>query len=273
MNEAAVLTDAQEMVFSAGTLLGYGITGVLYILLPIIAFLLMYKYKAARIFPVFIGILVYFLSTKMCDLSVWIFFSSVPYAVKAALSVEFVGIFEETGRWLAIKYPVFNLKTAEKAICCGIGHAGLECWIRGVQSFKLINIGQELNLRGLSAFNEGKTKIQAEEITRQLSSYANRNLFISLLDSVNIITNFGMHIALTLFIFRRLQKDSRDKKCLILAILLHAAHNEISGLASLSGSMIISSLISIATGIAVIVFVMKKIDGRAIIDDIIYPEI
>ncbi|WP_295086421.1 YhfC family glutamic-type intramembrane protease [Ruminococcus sp.] len=261
-------SEVKYIFFSSGTLLGYGITVMIYILLPILTFMLMFRNRAARIYPFLVGILVYFLSTKMCDLSVWMLFSSVPIGVKVILSTEFVGIFEETGRWLAMKYPVFNINTNNKAICYGIGHAGIECWIRGFETLQLINTGQKLNNRGLAYFINGLSAQKAEELTLKLTDYANMNLFISILNTVHITANFALHIALSMLIYQKLKENSSEKRWLLLAIFLHVAHNEICGFVSLHRNMYLTELTGIVCAATIIIFIMRKINIKDIIEEI-----
>ncbi len=188
--------------------------------------------------------------------------------MKVILSTEFVGIFEETSRWLAMKYPVFNINTNTKAVCYGIGHAGLECWIRGFQTLKLINTGQMLNSRGLAYFINGLSAQKAEELTLKLTDYANRNLFISVLNTVHITTNFALHIALSMLIYQKLKENSSEKRWLLLAIGLHVAHNEICGYVSLYRNMYLTELTGIVCAATIIIFILRKINIKNIIEEI-----
>ena len=42
-------SEVKDIFFSSGTLLGYGITVMIYILLPILTFMLMFRNRAARV--------------------------------------------------------------------------------------------------------------------------------------------------------------------------------------------------------------------------------
>ena len=61
------MDTAQEVYFSDSTLLGYGITGAVYIMLPVIAFYIMHRYNAARLWHVIVGVVTYFISTRLSD--------------------------------------------------------------------------------------------------------------------------------------------------------------------------------------------------------------
>ncbi len=56
-----VHSQTQQIVFTGSVLSGYFLSGVVYILLPIAAYLLMMHRKAARFYPVVTGVIVYFI--------------------------------------------------------------------------------------------------------------------------------------------------------------------------------------------------------------------
>lgn len=271
MDSSEVIAEAKEILFSPLTISGYYLSGIVYFLLPVAAFLVMRRYGAARLYPVITGAIVYFLSTRLCDMSVMLMFASAPYAQKAAAAVELVGLFEEPGRWLAMKYPITDIWKPNAAICYGIGHGGLECWIRGVQKFQVAGYGQKLHSEGIEAFISGKSAEKAAEITERLRGFAENGFFMSLLDSVHSAAAFGVHIALSLLIFRKVITGDMQKRWLILAIVLHVGLNETAGIAQLFGGALTSDIAGIIFCVFIIGLVYKKTDGRQIINDIVYP--
>ncbi len=262
------MTGTQTITFSGGCLAGYLLSGIVYILLPAAAFLLMKKYSRARIFPVITGMTVYFLSTRLADLAAHIAGSSLSYANRAVIAAELVCFTEEAGRWLAMRYPVTDIKDTSSAVCLGIGHAGLECWIRGIQKFRIYQYGLDINRKGTESFVSGK----AASVTEQLRSFAERPLGISILDSVESISVFGVHIALSLLIFKKLKSCGSEKRWLILAVFLHYTVNFSGWLTSLTGNMLISDIIGISCQAGVIAVVFRFISIRECADEIRYPE-
>ena len=260
-----------DIVFSTGTNIGYCITALVYLMLPIAAFFIMRKYNAATLLPVIAGIITYFLSTRLSDAVIHLVLFSASFAQKAAASAELVCITEEVGRWLAMKYPLSNVKTSAAAVCYGIGHAGLECWIRCVQTFKIIGYGQTLSTDGISAFTSEKSQKAAESITQQLKIYADNNFFYSILDQMSIFTNFGFHICLSLMIFRKMNENGFKKRWLLRAIILHYLLNVSVWLVSLTHIIILQKLTGIIVGIGIIIYVCRKTDIRQVIDEILYP--
>ena len=222
-----------------GSSIGYAIMAAVCFAAPILVYLRAKRYDSAMIIPVIVGAIFYFLSTRMCDLTVWITLSEVPMSVKIAASSELVAVFEETARWLAMKYPVTNIKTSRAAFCYGIGHGGLECFIRGGIAIKLISQGRDMGL------------------------------LPGVMGALNMTVNLGVHIALSLLIFKKMQEE-KFLKWLGLAILLHYGLNSLVFLISYSGSESFTGFAGIFFGVVLILIVYKIIDGENVLTEIRY---
>lgn len=265
------MNDIQELSFSGGTLLGYSLCGAVCLLLPPAAFMLMRKYKAASVLPVIAGAVIYLLFTRFNDIFVTLFFPRMPFSQKMLAAVETVALFEEVGRFLAMKTPLSQVNDSGSAVCLGIGHAGAECMIHAARAFRTVGYGLRVNSIGLEGFLHGKSESQAEVMAQNLKLYADNSLLCGLADSVQNITNFGFHIAVTLLIYRMIFVTDGRKRWLALAVLLHYAMNCIPYLASLTGSNFFASLAGIGTGIGIMLLVSRLIDGPSVIDEIRFP--
>ena len=51
MDSSEVISEAGEILFSPLTISGYYLSGIVYLLLPVAAFLVMRRYGAARLYP------------------------------------------------------------------------------------------------------------------------------------------------------------------------------------------------------------------------------
>lgn len=158
-----------EIDFSAATLLGYFLTGLLSLLLPLAACFVMYRLRALRVFPVIAGAVTYFLAVQMNNLTVNIMFSPATVAVRSVIAVITVGIFEETGRYLAMRFPVSDVNCSAAAFCYGIGHGGLECIIRAVQTFRIFHYGTQCSSAGVSYYTDGHSAERAEGSSKRFS--------------------------------------------------------------------------------------------------------
>lgn len=256
------------LTFSGSTFLGYSVTGIVCCLLPVIVFLWLRRYRAAGLFPLIAGIIMYFLSNRVCDISLGILLASAPPEQKAAAAMECIGLFEELGRYLAMKCPLSDIRKSGAAVCYAVGHAGLESLTRGMQTFRIIGWGKTLNSDGIAHFLRDKSPERAAEITRQLTGYAESGLLVNLMDALNAAVNFGVHIALSLLIYEKCFVTDFRKRWLVLAIVLHIGLNELYGLSSLAGEPVFTKLTGIFCGTAVILLVYRMIDGKTILEEL-----
>ncbi|MBP0976379.1 MAG: YhfC family intramembrane metalloprotease [Oscillospiraceae bacterium] len=261
----------QDMIFSDGAMLGYGITAAVYLLLPCAALIQMLRHNAARIYPVIVGAIVWFVSVRLCDLTVSVLLLRVSFALKTVYAAECIAYFEEPGRWLAMKCPLTDIRKPGDAVCYGIGHAGAECLNRALSVLQTIRLGQTLNGSGVQAFLADQTPEKAAETLKMLHYYADGSLFSGMLGACCAVTNFGVHLALSLLIFRKIREYHVKRRWLLLAILLHLLLNAVTWLASFSGRAWVVSLTGIAAGIGIIALIMRIIDGASLIDAIRYP--
>jgi hypothetical protein len=84
----------------------------------------------------------------------------------------------------------------------------------------IIGKGIDLNRYGIAHFTAALSDEAAKNVTEQLQYYADTGLLVSLLDCVQIITNFGVHTALSLLIFKKLIGEGFRLRVLAGAILL-----------------------------------------------------
>ena len=250
-------TAAQELMFTDSVLAGYLLRGVLYLLMPAALLLVLKRYRAARIFPVIVGAAAYFLAVRFSDLAAHVVGYSQPVTVRAVLAAETVCYFEEAARWLAMRYPVTDIRDVRAALCYGIGHGGLECWIRGAQMLKIWQCGRQRNSGELSA-----------AAAEKLAGFADHPLALSLMDAAESAVIFGVQIALTLFLFRRMQESNFAKRWLLAAMGLHLCVNGAGWLSSFSGDPCLCDFVGITVGLAVIVFVCRCIPLRRCADEI-----
>ncbi len=222
-----------------GSSIGYAIMAAVCFAAPILVYLRAKRYDSAMIIPVIVGAIFYFLSTRMCDLAVWITLSAAPMSVKIAASSELVAVFEETARWLAMKYPVTNIETSRSAFCYGIGHGGLECFIRGGSAIKLISQGRDMGL------------------------------LPGVMGALNMTVNLGVHIALSLLIYKKAHEE-KSLKWLGAAILLHYSLNSLVFLTSFGGSDVFTEFAGVFLGVGLILIVYKIIGGENVLTEIKY---
>ncbi|HAG13949.1 MAG TPA: hypothetical protein DCG49_08825 [Ruminococcus sp.] len=260
-----------DLLFSGSVLTGYACTGIFYLLLPVAAYLILRKFSETRIYAVIIGCIVYFLSVKLCDLCAMVVGSGLPFSAKVVVASALAAFFEEPGRLLAMRYPIADIRKNSSVICYAIGHAGLECVIRAIHAFRIFRTGALVNQRGLQSILNGKSAEQAAAAAAELQQYANHDLFAGFWDICNAVTNFGVHIALSLLIFNKAIRSGIWLRWLLLAILLHYLLNAAAFFTAFSPNASLSGMIGCACGIGIAALVYRLIDGKAVINEILYP--
>ena len=209
----------QEIAVNSTAQLGWCLTGIVYLLLPAAAYYILHRYGAARVLPVIAGAVMYFISTRLADLTVRIALGSASFAVMSAASAELAPFAEEPARLLAMRYPLTGINTAGAALSYGIGHGGLECLFRAVDSFRSIGIADKLSSG------------DSFKMTDSLRLIAEYSLPVSITAVMSLVMSFGLHLALTLLIYRKLH-DEKPVKWLFIAIGIHYANNTLGWLVS-----------------------------------------
>ncbi len=266
------MEELQEIMFSGSDVLGYCITGIVYLILPFASFFLMKRYSRVSIFPVIAGAVTYFLSTRTADIAAMLMLGSASFAAKKAIASELVAYTEEGGRWLAMKYLLSGVRSTPAAVCYAIGHGGLECLMRAADAFRIVGRAHTLNTEGIAYFTAGKTPEQAQAITEEFSRLAGNGIIVSLIGTVGIVAVSGVQLALSILVYKKLIASDLRLRWLALAMGLHLFVNFLPWVASFAGSAVFRSLTGIISCTAVIYFVYRITDGRSIRDEILYPE-
>lgn len=157
--------------------------------------------------------------------SIWL------YAIYGGLAA---GLFEETGRFLAMKFCMKNTLNRENAILYGIGHGGIEAilvvgltYINNLIYSLLINSGSLGPL--LSAYD---TDTQ-QTILRQLAALGTTSSYLFYVAGVERIITMLLHVVLSYLIY--LAVRNRKTGLYVLSIFLHAFLD--AGMILLSGRL------------------------------------
>lgn len=250
--------------------LGYCITGIVYLLLPAAAYYVLRRYGAARLIPVIAGAVMYFIATRFADLTIRIALGSASFALMSVAAAELVPFFEEPARFLAMKYPLTGINTAGAAVSYGIGHAGLECVFRAVDSFRQIGILDRLASGGAGQFISGASDETAARITENLRRIADYSFPVSITASVSLIMSFGLHIALSLLIYKKLH-DQKPVKWLFAAVGIHYLNNCLGWAVSFIGIRPVEYILSSASTFILILLTMNIIGGKAVLEEVTDP--
>ena len=142
--------------------------------------------------------------------------------VYALYGAAAAAVFEETGRWIAMKFFLKNCRDRKNAFMYGVGHGGIEAiLIVGLSSISNIATAFAINsgtIKGiLSLLDENTRQITYEQIS-QLWMIPSFQFYMG---GVERISAIACHIAMTFFMYKGVKFG--EKKYVALAFIWHFA--------------------------------------------------
>lgn len=155
-----------EITFTSAQITAFFLRGLFAAAVPFIAFAYLRKKHGGRFYPVLIG-------------AVSLMLLSLPRAVVRSIAVagsdsfltkfiaaDLIGaVFEECGRYIAMKHAMPNHDTAADALCYGIGHGGVETFSTAFHQFGFWILCSQNNGRMLEA--ESPLAVQLRTLSTQ----------------------------------------------------------------------------------------------------------
>ena len=255
------LTEGETMDsinISGSTILGYGITGVVSVLLPFVLAVIWKRTTDEKYFAAFVGAFGFFCAaTVRILLRAMLLGKSSPlrqspfafYLTNALIS----GILEETARLLCFRYPLKNRTSRSVSVMHGIGHDGFESiTVIGISSFQYVSYLSTAKSLGIEAFTKGLPKEEAQNVAEGIASLAGNGFFHSLFVTLGAVSGTALHIALSVLVFAALQQFDW-KKLFLLAVGLHTLADilpyfEHIGLIPTEGVVILDIVFAAAVG-------------------------
>ena len=129
------------------------------------------------------------------------------------------GIFEETGRWLAFRFPLKKDLERDTAVSYGIGHGGIEAvLVLGVTMIANLVFVMAYQKSPLDAAAMVGGTDAAAQMAASLSGLTAGTLILGLFERVLAML---LHIALSIFVFVSV-RDRRQRSYFPFAVALHA---------------------------------------------------
>lgn len=178
------------------------------------------------------------------------------YALYGGLAA---GLFEETGRFLAMKYCIRDRLNRENAILYGIGHGGAEAilivgltYVNNLTYSLLINSGTLPSL--LSTYDEGTR----QTIMTQLDALGTTAGYQFYMAGVERISAMLLHVVLSYLVYLAIRNHKMG--CYVLAVFIHAAIDAGTVLLSAKVSIILMEVILIAAVVllAAVVYLYER---------------
>lgn len=255
---------------STASMIGMLFTLLISLILPIAAcIVLMLKWrKRVRISSFFIGAAFFFLSAMILErifhtVILRVTGTSITgnvylYAIYGGLAA---GLFEETGRYMAMKFCMKKTLSRENAILYGVGHGGAEAilligltYVNNLIYSLLINTGALSSL--LSAYDAGTQ----QTLMQQLDVLGTTPAFSFYLAGIERIGAMLLHIVLSYLVYLAVKK--RKTGFYVLSIFLHAFLD--AGIILLASrlSVLLSEFILIAA-VALLAFLLFRYEKNA----------
>ncbi len=129
-------------------------------------------------------------------------------------------LFEETGRYIAMRRFMKNGLNRENALMYGVGHGGVEAiMLMGMVSINNLTTSVMINSGGISAVMAQLDTATAQLTFEQLKALWQTPPYMFYMGGLERVSALALQIGLSLFVFRAV-KDGR-KNCLILAYGIH----------------------------------------------------
>ena len=258
------MTMSQTLVISESSMTLMGITGLIWILLPIGACIFAaIKLKASPI-TILIGATVFFITQYMLRLPLLQFIFTIPQVqiglmnpitYNSILSLT-AGIFEECGRYIAFLWLLKNHRQWKDGMLYGLGHGGIEAIL-------LVGLGNINNLIVSAAVSSGASSTLPANSLAQINAAAAALTSLTAYDFIAAnaerLFTICLHIALTMLIIYSIRE--RKSIYLLVAILAHGFVNfSAVMLSNLPIGLLWSESFLLATAVLSILFIRKAHD-------------
>ena len=169
------------------------------------------------------------------------------------------GIFEETGRFLAMKFYMKKSLTKENALMYGVGHGGIEAvMIVGMSYISNLMVALMINANGIDSLLVGLDETTKEATLEQLSALWTLPSYQFFFAGVERISAMMLQIALSYLVYRAVK--TRQMKFYGLAIAIHFAVDAGTVIASgYLGSQFVGLLILEGVLLIVVIFICKRV--------------
>ena len=163
------------------------------------------------------------------------------------------GLFEETGRFLAMKFLLKKEPTETKpGISYGLGHGGVEMIILfGISMISTLTMALMVNLGQTDTLLSSVPAEAKDQLTTTLEQLQTTSAGIYLLGLWERFSALILHIGLSILVWAAVRKGGKWLWLFPAAILLHALVDALAVILSKSAGMVMVELIVMALAIAV----------------------
>ena len=218
------MEGTQQITFTSVQLFSFFLRGVLCLILPFAGFAFLRKRYGTGFLPMLVGLITVVMIVVPRAVVRQALLPGAESDTGKWLTVWFVGaVFEECGRFVAMKYAMPNRDTLADALCCGLGHGGTETIMSAVRHF--------------TALYEAYTMTG-----EHLAAYAQQGWLTVLTAVLAQADNLAFHMAMSVLAARAVHYEG-CKNLLPIAVFLHVLGNFTDFCFDLPGSLMLTAVI------------------------------
>ena len=196
------------MEFTSGQIFLFVLRGLLTAAMPFAAYFYLKKRHDGRSIPAFAGVITVMLILIPRALFRSIFVQGAETLTGKWLTIWLIGsVFEEGGRYIAMKHAIPGYDTRTDALCYGIGHGGTEVIMSAKNQFVLL--ADALGQRGTQA---------------HLAALSEQGILTALGVMLGNMSNLAFHMATSVLVARAVHYEG-CKKLLPIAVFVHMLAN------------------------------------------------
>ena len=233
--------------------------------LPIVLAVLVRKKLHSKVWPVFVGAAVFLIFAMVLEQAIHMLVLRSDFGLKITGSAVLYGLyggvmaalFEEGGRYIAMRFVMRRSLNKENAIMYGVGHGGIEAiLIVGLSYFSNIAVAAMINNGDIAQFFAGMDEATAQTMYQQLAPLWQGPSYIFYMAGIERIGAVAVHICCSYFVYRAI--DDGDWAFFALAFGAHFAVDFIASVLSQSGvNMIVIEVIILALAAALVVMALR----------------
>ncbi len=256
------------------SIIGMSFSALIAIFVPIILLIVIRKKTKARISSFFIGCSAFVFFALILENLMHSFVLGntgniltdhiVPYALYGGIAAS---VFEETGRFLAMKYALKNIINRENALMYGAGHGGIEAiFLVGLTYISNLFTALLMNSGALESTLALMDKATRDLTVTQLSALWTIDSSLFFMAGIERLSAIILQIALSVFVYRTVKTG--NTKYLLIAYALHFAVDAGTILvAQFVPSWVLEAIVLIAV-IVIAYFAAKQYKEEAVVKEI-----
>lgn len=211
-----------------------GLSTFLTIVIPIVIAIAWIIVSKSRIFPLFIGTIIFFVFVMVLESAMHsVVLSTIPIiSNKSFLYILYgclaAGLFEEGGRWVAFRYLIRG-NDKKEAITYGIGHGAIEMiLVVGLTLFSTFIFAQSFLTLGIDGMTEGLDASMVDMVKEMVVSvqvYGVNDVLLNLIERCSALL---LHVSCSILVFFSVKEKKINY--LVYAFLFHVVMNIPAGM-------------------------------------------